>query len=152
MMRDTLWSACRFAAKRERRRRQHRRWGQLNQTGGHHHHPNPLSPEICTTAGREDQYRLLSQKIYLKMSKEAKPHGQLKTPRQKPVEAQTLLHHLQGGLRRNSDPARKQSAPTGKHQTRMLQQLRIIMLSRWSSMSPLTSAQNSLKWMHQTVK
>lgn len=144
MMRDTLWTASRSAARRERRRRERRRWGQPSQTAGCHP-PNPVSPEICSTVGQEDQNPRPPPKIYLKMSKEAKQRGRLKAPRQKPAEAaRTLPRRLQGGPRRNRDPAQKQSAPTGTQQTRVPQQPTITTLSRWTG-TIITSALHSFK-------
>lgn len=130
MMTDTLWTASKSAAWKDCRRRGLRRSGQPNQTGDNHR-LNLLSPENCSTVGQEDWKCLQLQKIYLKMSKEAKPRGWLKAPRQKPAEAaQTLPHRQLGGRRRNRDLALNPSVPTGTRQRRMPQQLRITMLNR----------------------
>lgn len=90
LTRLTPWTASRSAARRERRRRERWRGSPLNQTGGHYH-PNPVSPEICFPAGQRDPNAPQPRKIYLKMSQEAKLHGRLKAPRQKPAEAAQTL-------------------------------------------------------------
>lgn len=141
MTRETLSTASRSAVRREQQKKEHRTGSQLIQTGGQLQ-SKPVSPEICTTAGQEHQSPPQPLKIYLKKSKEAKPHVQLlKTPHQKPVEtAQTLLHLLRGGRRRNTEPVPKPSAPTGTWR-RTQQQLRTTTLNR-SPSTPLLFQQS----------
>jgi len=150
MMRCTLWTASRSTVRRDRPRRDHRRWGQLNQTGGRYQ-PNLPSPEICSTAGQEDKNPPQPPKIYLKMSKAAKPRERPKAPLQKPAgAAQTPLHRLQEGLRRSREPAQKRSASTRTRPRRTPPQRSITTLSRWPSRPP--SARVHCENGHKKVK
>lgn len=134
-MRVTLWIASRSAAWSRRWRKHRRRPGRPIPTGGRRR-PDLANPETRSTVGREARSYPRSWSIYLKRSKEAKPPGWPKAPRQKPTEAaQTIPRPLRGGLRRNTDPAPKPSAPTG---TPAPLQLRVTTPSTWPG-KPLLS-------------